>query len=373
VLTQGYPILPNSRYYCPEFIERIEKADCQLPELCHTFIYYDKRGAITMHRQLTFLDRIYIEVLDFERERKKKIAKKLRVDVTTIRRELKRGNASKTGWFDCYKADFAEKKARAGLKRRGRKRKIRGELEDYIKERLKDGWSPEQISGKLKRENRPSVSYEAIYQYLERDRDNGGRLYLYLRHGNRRRKKRFYIPRSKVNIELKKSIEERPKIINDRERIGDWERDLMFGDSRKAGLLTFVERKTLYTLLAKVESKSPKEISNTTIQLLRGNNCILKSLTNDNGFEFAAHTFESKELGVPIYFTHPYSSWEKGTNENTNGLIRQYFPKKTPIKELTYEKIISIQTSLNSRPRKKLGFSTPHEAYYSGENEAFKT
>lgn len=323
-----------------------------------------------MHRQLTFQDRIYLEVMKWERMSQGAIAKRLRVHVSTVRRELLRGNTSKFYPFAWgYRADLAEAKTRKNLKRRGRKPKLVGALEVFVRAKLQEGWSPEQISGRLRYEGAPRVSHESIYQYIKRDKRAGGVLYLSLRHGRRRRKKRFAVPRVRADILFRKNIRERPKVISERKREGDWERDLVFGDSRKSALLTFIERKTLYALLVKVESKSPKEIADRTIEALKKYRP--KSLTNDNGFEFREHQRESKLLNIPIYFTNPYSSWEKGTCENMNGLIRQYFPKRSVTRNLTDAKIKEIQQLLNSRPRKKLGFLTPNEAF-SLSKEAIK-
>jgi transposase, IS30 family len=311
------------------------------------------------HRQLTFEDRIYIEVWRWERKSLRYMAKRLGFHGSTLSREFKRGasGALQMG----YMAHLAESVHREALKRRGRKRKLTGELLEYVLHRLEEGWSPEQISGRLKLEGKPGISHETIYQYLKRDRDRGGRLYLQLRHGRRRRKKRFTVARVRADILRRRHIQTRPEEINNRSRVGDWERDLMFGDSRKAALLTFVERATLLTLIRKVESKSPKEIARATIETMRSTHC--RSITNDNGFEFREHELESRELKVPIYFTNPYSSWEKGTCENVNGLIRQYFPKKTSMKEMNDNEVNQIAKRLNSRPRKTLGFQTPLEAF----------
>lgn len=310
------------------------------------------------YRQLTFEDRIYIEVWHWERRSLGFMAKRLGVHASTISRELRRGG---TGTLSIgYMGHVGERHRRRTDTHRGRKTKLSGDLLNYVKEKLQEGWSPEQISGRLKLDGRPGVSYETIYRFLKTDRNKGGKIYLFLRHGHRRRKKRFAIPRVRQDIQNRRHISTRPEEINARLRIGDWERDLMFGNSRKAALLTFVERSTLFTVIRKVESKSPKEIAEQTIRALKSLDC--KSITNDNGFEFRNHEYESKRLRVPIYFTNPYSSWEKGTCENINGLIRQYFPQTSPMNEVTNETVQSIAERLNSRPRKTLGFQTPLEA-----------
>jgi IS30 family transposase len=314
------------------------------------------------YRQLTFEDRIYIEVWRWERKSLRYIAKCLGVNASTISRELKRGS---TGWLDIgYRADLGEKKRRSESSKKGRKAKLVGDLRLLVIDLLRRDWSPEQISGRLKLERRILVSHETIYQLVKVDKKSGGSLFLHLRHGRRRRKKRFAVPRIRADILNRLHISQRPELINMRQRIGDWERDLMFVQSRREALMTFVERKTLLTVLCRVESKSPKEIARKTIAAMQGQVC--HSITNDNGFEFREHEYESCSLKIPIYFTNPYSSWEKGTNENTNGLIRQYLPKKSKLEGLTDEYVIEIQNRLNTRPRKKNGFQTPLEASTEG-------
>lgn len=310
------------------------------------------------YRHLTFEDRIYIEVWQWERKSLSYIAGRLGVHPATISRELKRGS---TGWLNIgYRADLAEKRRQQEGAKKGRRRKLVGELQRLVGELIQLDWSPEQISGRLKLERGIRISHETIYSWLQRDRQAGGRLFLHLRHGRRRRRKRFAVPRVRQDILNRIGIDSRPDEINQRSRAGDWERDLMFCQSRSEALLTFVDRRTLMTLIRRVASKSPREIASQTISAMRGKICL--SITNDNGFEFREHQYESRELGVPIYFTHPYSSWEKGTCENTNGLIRQYFRRDQNIREFSDENIQTIQDLLNARPRKKLGFQTPLEA-----------
>lgn len=310
------------------------------------------------YRQLTFEDRIYIEVWHWERKSLRYMASRLGVHASTISRELKRG---KTGTLGIgYRADLGQQKQRFYGSKKGRKAKLVGSHKVIVTELLSRDWSPSQISGRLKLECGISISHETIYKFVKTNKSNGGDLYLHLRHGRRRRRKRFSVPRVRQDILNRRHISERPDVINERQRIGDWERDLMFTRSRKEALMTFVERKTLLTVLRRVESKSPNEIAEKTIAAMREQKCL--SITNDNGFEFREHEFESKELGIPIYFTNPYSSWEKGTCENINGLIRQYLPKDEKLKEMTDEILRKIEQRLNTRPRKKLGFRTPLEA-----------
>jgi transposase, IS30 family len=311
------------------------------------------------YRQLTFEDRIYIEVWHWQRKSLRYMASRLGVHASTICRELKRGGTGvlKMG----YMGHLGEGYRRKTNALRGRKKKLKGDLLEQVKLRLSEGWSPEQISGRFKLQGQASVSHETIYSFLKADRRKGGRLFLNLRHGHRRRKKRFSVPRVRQDILNRRHISTRPEEVNKRTRVGDWERDLMFGNSRKAALLTFIERNTLFAIIRKVESKSPKEIAAQTIDAMKSMNC--KSMTNDNGFEFRNHEEESIALQIPIYFTNPYSSWEKGTCENFNGLVRQYFPQNSQMNEVTNDTVQAIAERLNSRPRKTLGFQTPLEAF----------
>ena len=314
------------------------------------------------YRQLRFEDRIYAEVWQSEKVNQSTIARRLGVHRSTICREFKRG--SLRFGRTTYQAQVGESYKHRSRRRRGRPRKIVGELKELITELLKRDWSPEQIRGRLNLERGIKISHETIYTFVKADKKSGGCLYFHLRHGRRRRRKRFAIPRIRADILNRKHISERPAVINKRERFGDWERDLMFAQSRSEALLTMVERKTLLTLLRKVANKSPKEIADKTVSALSKQCCL--SITNDNGFEFRNHQKESEALNVPIYFTNPYSSWEKGTCENINGLVRQYLPRTKTLKEMTDEQIKQIEERLNSRPRKKLGFKTPMETVNSG-------
>ena len=310
------------------------------------------------YRQLTVEDRIYIEVWHFEKKSLRYMASRLGFHPSTISRELDRGNGGRISIG--YQADSAQKVRQEKCTRRGRKRKIVGKLAELIRKLIGEDFSPEQISRRILQELKIRISHETIYQYVKRDKQSGGLLYKNLRWGRRRRRKRFYVPRTRADILLRKHISERPKIIDERKRFGDWERDLMFGLGRSEALLTIVERSTLLTIIRRVKSKSPKEISRQTIDALKNQVCL--SITNDNGFEFRNHVAESEVLKAPIYFTNPYSSWEKGTCENVNGLIRQYISRTQSLAEISDEQLKKIEDKLNSRPRKKLGFRTPLEA-----------
>jgi IS30 family transposase len=305
------------------------------------------------YRHLTFEDRIYIEVWHYESRSLSYMASRLGVHPSTISRELKRG---RTGWLSSgYRADLGEEHKRRKGMYKGRRSKLVGSMAREVMELIKQDWSPEQIAVRTK-----FASHETIYKLVKDNRENGGTLYLHLRRSRRRRKKRFHVARVRGDILRRRHISTRPKVIDDRIRFGDWERDLLFGSSRSRCVIAFVERTTCLTRLKVLENKSPRSIARATIEVLGKEVCL--SITNDNGFEFRAHEMESEKLNVPIYFTNPYSSWEKGTCENQIGLVRQYISKDEKLEDLDEARLKEIETRLNTRPRKKIGFQTPLEA-----------
>lgn len=290
------------------------------------------------------------------------IAQMLSRHRSTIFRELKRsGRITREG----YIGHLAQQDYAWNRKTCRPKFKISGTLKNMIDARLTLQWSPEQISGRLKREGHPSACPETIYRYIYQDKKAGGTLWKNLRHCRARRKKRFPLPKWPSNIQ-RPQASERPIIINQRLRKGDFERDTIVGAGRSGYLLTFVDRKTKLLRLVQPESIRNRDVHRATIKALGNPNLELKSITNDNGVEFIKHEATTKVLKVPIYFTRPYASWERGTIENTNGLIRQYFHKKTDLKGIKHEKIKMVEALLNQRPRKTLDFKTPLEAHFDG-------
>lgn len=286
------------------------------------------------------------------------IAKRIKRHRSTIFRELKRNARIRRGGYGAMSAQSGYDIRR--YRRSRPKKKIRGNLKKRIDTLIQRKWSPEQISGRLKFEKKASVGVETIYRYLYEDRKNGGSLWKNLRHRRAKRRKRFPSPRWPKQIP-RIPAENRPSAIQNRQRVGDFERDMIVGSDRRGFLLTVVDRKSKLLRIRKADHLKARYIHKRTIQSLRG--LQVRSITNDNGVEFLRHDTTSKTLGAPIYFTRPYASWERGTVENTNKLIRQYFPKLTNFKEISYEKIKMVQNALNHRPRKTLGFRTPMEAY----------
>lgn len=284
------------------------------------------------------------------------IAQALGVAKSTISRELRR-NRGQRG----YRPKQAHEKAVERRKQKVRTT-ISPETWQLIEEKLQLDWSPEQISGWLNKNQLRSVSPEWIYQYIYADKRTGGTLYKHLRCQKKRRKRYGQYDR-RGQIPARKSIEERPEAVDLRERLGDWESDTIIGKGHRGALVTLTERKSRFTLVRKVAQKSAELVAQTIIDLLSWVQP-LETITADNGKEFAAHQRISKELLIDFYFAHPYASWERGTNENTNGLIRQYLPKERDLTTVTSQEEIMIMDRINLRPRKCLDFRSPYEVFF---------
>ena len=289
------------------------------------------------------------------------IAKALGVNKTTIYRELNR-NSTKTGK---YNPKFAHELSEERKERLQLPRKFTSSTEKLvIKYISEEQWSPEQITGYCKANNIPMVSFERIYQYIREDKLNGGNLYKNMRHKLKHRKRP--VGENRIHIKNRVSIDERPRIVDLKERFGDWELDLIVGPNNKGAILTITERTTNFFMMNKLPyGKNSKELSKVLIDMLLPYKNNIYTITTDNGTEFADHETIAKKLDVDIFFAHPYSSWEKGLIEYTNKLIRQYIPKKTNINTLDNDYIKEIQIKINKRPRKKLEYRNPKEIFYN--------
>jgi len=317
--------------------------------------------------RLTHKERIQIETLLNENKSKAYIAKTLNRSRSTITRELNKWVQSDK---DNYSADLAHWNAKDDYlnKRNTDKISTYKQLRFYVYKGLLSDWTPEQISGKLKLNfpNDPimSISHESIYRYIyTRPQASLNRklIKLLVRKKTRRRpaKKRRGTGSKIIN---QVSIDNRPKHIDLREEIGHWEGDLIIGKNHKSAIGTIVERKSRYTIIVKLESKKALQVAKMFSEKLNLLNPLFKkTMTYDNGIEMARHEEITRKTGMKIYFAHPYSSWERGTNENTNGLIRRYLPKGTDFNEIDEKKLMSIQEKLNNRPRKIIGYKTPKE------------
>ncbi|MBL4725048.1 MAG: IS30 family transposase [Lutibacter sp.] len=317
--------------------------------------------------RLTLKERIQIETLLNENKSKSYIAKTLNRVRSTITREVNKWVQSEK---EKYSAELAYWWAKEDYlsKRNTDKISIHKRLRFYVYKGLLSDWTPEQIAGKLKLDysNDPimSISHESIYRYIYTRHQaslNKKRIKLLVRKKTRRRpvKKRRGTGSKIIN---QVSNDNRSKHINLREEIGHWEGDLVIGKNHKSAIGTIVERKSRYTLIIKLKARNSKEVAKMFSRFLNKLNPIFKkSMTYDNGIEMARHQEITKKIGMKIYFAHPYSSWERGTNENTNGLIRRYLPKGTDFNQIDEKALQIIQGKLNNRPRKIIGFKTPKE------------
>ena len=316
--------------------------------------------------QLTREQRYQISALKGTGLKQKEIAAELGVAPSTISRELKRNSAD--GRYDPQAAHTLSSGRRsAALKAK----RITKAMWARVDELLCQEWSPEQISGWLKKHEGLAVSHESIYRHVRRDKAEAGDLYTYLRHGFKRRRK-YGKQDLRGHIRGRVSIDHRPSVVDERSRIGDWELDTIHG-ARRNGLVTAVERKAGLTRLGKVPRRGAAEVRCTTMDRFEAEQDLVLTLTSDNGKEFADHELISSGLNADFYFAHPYSSWERGTNENTNGLVRQYFPKGTDFDEIEPWEIQWVEDRLNNRPRKRLGWATPNEVYYGQDSRAEST
>jgi IS30 family transposase len=308
---------------------------------------------------LSPMQRYQIESLQRTKTKQKDIALLVGVSASTISRELKR-NKSKRG----YSARLAQEFADERKERFGRKRKFTTSIEKVVREKLEnEQWSPEQIVGWCKKEGMPMVSHERIYQYIRVDKQKGGTLYKHCRHRLKHRKRP--VGGKKIVIPDKVSINSRPDIINNKERFGDWEIDTIIGVENKGAILTAVERKTGFLLMKKLKKgKNAKALANDIFMMMLPYKEMVHSITSDNGTEFYEHKMIAKKLNADYFFANPYSSWERGINEYTNKLIRQYITKKQTFTNIDDDKIQKIQRKINRRPRKKLNFETPFKILY---------
>lgn len=315
------------------------------------------------YKQLTLEQRYQISALLKLGFNKTAIARELGVHKSNIGRELKR-NLSKRG----YRPKFAEKQA---LFRRKNKVKPRILEETWraVDAKIKEQWSPAQISGRLALEGTRTVSHEWIYQHIYADKRTGGSLYLNLRCQKKRRKRyATYSRRGALVNQI--SIERRPQVVDEKSRLGDWELDTVIGKGHRQAMVTMTERKSKLLKIKKVVQKTGILVGQAICQKLAG--LQVHTLTSDNGREFSEHAKIAKKLAADFYFCHPYSSWERGLNENTNGLIRQYFPKKTEFDKISHWQIRQVEQKLNNRPRKTLNYQTPNEVYFKEQEQLRK-
>jgi IS30 family transposase len=281
----------------------------------------------------------------------------MKVHKSTISRELRRNRGQK---------GYRPKQAQQFALNRRKKAKYRIEASTWnvIEALIRQEWSPEQVSDWLKGNYGLQISHEWIYQYILLDKRAGGDLHRHLRCQKKRRKRYgSYDRRGKIKNRV--SIDQRPVIVDTRQRMGDWEVDTIIGKGHRHAIVSLTERKSRLALLRKVERKTAQAVADAVIELMKSLPVRTHTITADNGKEFADHERIAKELNTAVYFAHPYSSWERGTNENMNGLVRQYFPKKHNFVTITQEEIEFVMERLNNRPRKCLGFKSPNQVFFN--------
>jgi IS30 family transposase len=310
------------------------------------------------YKQLDQAQRYQIEILKKAGKNQKEIAELLGVSASTICRELKR-NKGKKG----YRPKQAQIKADKRRQQAAKALKMTATVIIIIEGMIVLDWSPEQISGVLKERHGIAISHERIYQHIWTDKLHGGTLYKHLRQSGKKRKKRYGSKDKRGQIRNRINIDDRPAIVTEKTRIGDWEIDTVIGKDHKGALVTIVDRVSKFTLIKIVASKHAEVVTAATISLLKPYTDKTFTVTADNGKEFAGHEKITEALGADVYFAHPYCSWERGLNENTNGLIRQYFTKGSSFENITDADVEVVMNKLNHRPRKTLNFKTPHAVF----------
>jgi IS30 family transposase len=312
------------------------------------------------YNQITSEERYTLGVMRAQGEGVAKIAKTLRRHRSTIYRELER-NASQ--YDGAYRPSKAQKYCN-GRRRRSKRNQRHGPEQFKLVEHLlrKEQWSPAQIAGTLALEGWLKISHETIYRHIWADQKRGGTLFRHLRYSPKRRRKRYGRKDSRGRLEGKRHISTRPAAVEKRQELGHWEMDTVMGaHASHHCVITLVERVTGYVLIGKLKDRTAETTTACAIRLIRSHLGLFQTITADNGTEF--HDYEKIEeaTGVTIYFATPYHSWERGTNENTNGLLRQYLPKRTSMATVTQEHCTAIATKLNNRPRLRHGFKSPLE------------
>ncbi len=308
------------------------------------------------------------------------IARELEVHKATISRALKRNHGQRG-----YRPAQAQRLAQERQQRRAARPRLPAATWQWVEEKLSQQWSPEQIAGRLRREQAVSeqaagttgvlsrVSHERIYQHIYAAQKAGGTLHLHLRSQKKRRKRYGGGGSRRGQIAGRVCISQRPEIVEQRGRLGDWEADSIVGKGHQQAILSLCERLSRYTLLHKVEQASASAVGAAVIEQMKPLADQVQTITADNGKEFAHHQQVAGALAAEFYFAHPYSSWERGLNENTNGLVRQYCPKGSSFENLSQERVQAIAARLNHRPRKVLDYQTPFEVFFALQNVALTT
>jgi len=310
------------------------------------------------YKQLNFEQRIEIRSFLKIGYLQSQIAKQLGVHKSTISREIKR-NSGLRGYRPNQAQDFTDHKRRYARKHVRFTSRVKQRIIYY----LQQDWSPEQISGYLANNEDIQISHETIYQFIWTNKQSGGELYRHLRHSLKKRKKRYGKQDHRGQIKDRISIDERPKIVDKKVRIGDWEIDTIIGKKHQGALISAVERKTQFSCIRFVHKKEAQLVANNIIDMLNPYKNKVLTITVDNGKEFAKHKLIAEQLQADVYFAHPYCAYQRGLNEQVNGLIRQYFPKKSDFNHISKNDTRFVENQLNNRPRKLLDFKKPRDEF----------
>ena len=305
---------------------------------------------------LTVEQRYTIDVMHNNGYKQKDIAKSISKDKSVISRELKRNCDKRSG---VYHSDLAHRKYIRRQKEKPKYIRFTSSVKMDVEALLKADYSPEQIVGTLKKQNKEFVSVERIYQHVWVDKKQKGELFNHLRNKGRHYRKRGNSKDNRGIIKNRVGIENRPKIVEQRSRFGDLEIDLIIGKNHNQAMLTICDRASGMLKIRKVKSKQADEVGRAIVDELEDWKPYIKTITADNGKEFALHEFVAENLGIDYFFARPYHSWERGSNENLNGLIRQYFKKSSDFTTITNERVKEVERKLNTRPRKRFNFEKP--------------
>jgi IS30 family transposase len=312
------------------------------------------------YRQLTSEERYMLAALRRQGCTQSEIARLLGRHRSTICREVGRNSTRADGRYRAFTAQ-----ERTNGRRSRSRRNLRFSAADFalVEELLCRQWSPEQIAGRLRRAGLLLISHETIYRHVWRDKREGGVLYTHLRGARKRRRKRYGAYDSRGRLSGKRMISERPAEVEARDRVGHWEIDTVAGAGGKDCVVSLVERRSGLLLIGKLGDRTVESLNRRVIHLIRHCGAPFETVTADNGTEFHGYERIERRTGVAFYFARPYHSWERGSNENANGLIRQYLPKGHSMAGLSQQQCHAIARKLNTRPRKRLGFRTPLECF----------
>lgn len=312
-----------------------------------------------MYCQITSGERYTLAALHVQGFSQAAIARHLGKHPSSIGRELKRNS---TRYDMAYRPSRANEYANGRRSRSRRNRRFGPAALKLVEDLIREDYSPEQVSGFLKKTGQLRISHETIYLHLWRDKASGGLLWKHLRCSPKIKRKRYASNENRGRLAGKKMIAERPAAVESREELGHWEIDTVMGaHASRHCILSLVERVSGYTIIGKLRDRTKESVTKRAIHLIRSHEGMFKTITADNGTEFHDYKRIEKATGVAIYFATPYHSWERGTNENTNGLIRQYLPKRISMRGVNQHRCNAIALKLNLRPRKRHGYSTPME------------